>query len=1061
MQFWHSFLITALLVQIGIAPSDTRGGELTPSSATAPPHLHTIALNGHNFTLPAGFTIEQVTTTDLVPRPIVADFDEQGRLYVADSSGSNDPVETQLEKKPHRIVRLVDSDGDGKFDKQTVFADKLMFPAGILYYRGSVYVTAPPAIWKLTDTNDDGVADKREIWFDAKTLTGCANDLHGPYLGRDGWIYWCKGAFAEQTYDLPRGPNRQIQPWKTRAAHIFRARPDDGKNQAGGIEPVMNGGMDNPVDVVQLASGERIFSCTFLQHPGGGNRDGLIHAVYGGVWGKDHDVIYEHPWTGPEFMPVMTHLGPAAPSGLTEYEASTFGADYTGNLFAANFNLHKVTRHKLIPDGATYRTEDSDFVVSDQFDFHPTDVLADADGSLLIIDTGGWYKLCCPTSQLHKPDVLGAIYRVRKINAPRIDDPRGLKIDWEKSTPQKLVELLADSRPAVCVRAIEELSLTNLEVIPLLADTLKNSPPPPAGINAIWAACRREDGRKIPLLALCILDKSGQVHQAALHAISVWRDRDPATIARVSEFLTDPNPQVARAAAECLGRVGTAQNYPAILEALENTNDRIIRHSLTYALIEIGDEEALLKHLTDKATPAKSRLAVWVALDQLHSNKPNYGNLAVELATADPASVPTLWWLMRRHSAAADALAGQVREMLNSAQEFTPQQANLLAQAGWLVEQPAIQNIIGQKLGDANISESQQIKALQLVEQARLRDLPQDWVPLFAKLLTGSEKIRAAAIQALAATSLSAEQQSELKNPLLALANDAQVPIPVRLGAMSLFPPNEVSATPELLQTIWQAYDARAGQPFDFTPLARLKMTAAQLRDILPRIASCGPLEIEPLVSLYAQSRDDALAAKLLDELEKSPAAANLQPEVLAAALRNVSEELRARGADILRGKAQTTDEQRARLEELLARLPKGNIRRGQAVFVSSRAACQACHAIGYVGGNVGPDLSAIGKIRQRRDLLESILYPSSSLVRSYEPVAITTRDGRTHNGVIRGENDHELRLATGPNQELRLPRDQIEDRQESKISVMPAGLDQQLTEQELADLVEFLLSRN
>ena len=57
-------------------------------------------------------------------------------------------------------------------------------------------------------------------------------------------------------------------------------------------------------------------------------------------------------------------------------------------------------------------------MTSPDLDFHPTDVLEDADGSLLVVDTGGWYKLCCPTSQLHKPDVLGGVYRVRRQGAP-------------------------------------------------------------------------------------------------------------------------------------------------------------------------------------------------------------------------------------------------------------------------------------------------------------------------------------------------------------------------------------------------------------------------------------------------------------------------------------------------------------------------------------------------------------------------------------------------------------------------------------------------------------------
>src|SRR6185503_16876962 len=165
-------------------------------------------------------------------------------------------------------------------------------------------VSAPPSIWKLTDTDGDGVADQRVEWFQGKTLTGCANDLHGPYLGPDGWIYWCKGAFAEQSYKLPND-----REFKTKASHIFRCRPD-----GSGIEPVMTGGMDNPVEVAFTPGGERIFTTTFFQFPAGGRRDGLIHAIYGGVYGKSHDVLDEHKKTG-DLMPVLTQLGAAAPCG--------------------------------------------------------------------------------------------------------------------------------------------------------------------------------------------------------------------------------------------------------------------------------------------------------------------------------------------------------------------------------------------------------------------------------------------------------------------------------------------------------------------------------------------------------------------------------------------------------------------------------------------------------------------------------------------------------------------------------------------------------------------------
>src|SRR5262249_18361298 len=153
------------------------------------------------------------------------------------------------------------ADEGGRFRRGAVFADRMMFPEGVLWFAGSLYVAAPPSIWKLTD--DGGEAVRRVEGVRGKTLTGCANDLHGPYLGPEGWIYWCKGAFARQPSERPGRP-----PFVTRASHIFRCRPD-----GTGLEPVMTGGMDNPVEVAFTPGGERIFTTTFLQHPGGGLRD--------------------------------------------------------------------------------------------------------------------------------------------------------------------------------------------------------------------------------------------------------------------------------------------------------------------------------------------------------------------------------------------------------------------------------------------------------------------------------------------------------------------------------------------------------------------------------------------------------------------------------------------------------------------------------------------------------------------------------------------------------------------------------------------------------------------
>jgi putative heme-binding domain-containing protein len=149
--------------------------------------------------------------------------------------------------------------------------------------------------------------------------------------------------------------------------------------------------------------------------------------------------------------------------------------------------------------------------------------------------------------------------------------------------------------------------------------------------------------------------------------------------------------------------------------------------------------------------------------------------------------------------------------------------------------------------------------------------------------------------------------------------------------------------------------------------------------------------------------------------------------------------------------------QQSQRLEETLAALPAGDIRRGQTIFNSTRVSCRNCHTIGYVGGKIGPDLTRIGQIRQSRDLVESILFPSASFVRSYEPVLVRTSEGQVHSGNLKKDAPDEIILTFAADKEVRIARDEVDELLPGKLSIMPAGLDKQLTLQELADLVEFL----
>ncbi len=1020
-------------------------GPALPARAAenAPNAVH---LNGQQFSLPAGFEIELVAGPPVVDRPIVADFDDQGRLYVADSSGSNDKVQQQLAEKPHRIMRLEDADGDGRFETRTLFADRMMFPEGVMWYDGSLYVATPPSIWKLTDADGDGVAERREEWFQGKTLTGCANDLHGPYLGPDGFIYWCKGAFAQQTYECPGRP-----PFVTRASHIFRCRPDGTE-----LEPVMTGGMDNPVDVVFLPDGERIFTTTFLQHPGGGLRDGLLHAVYGGVYGKVHDVLEGHPRTSPDVMPVLTHLGPAAPCGLACYESQVFGPGFQTNLFAALFNMHKVTRHVLQPAGATFQSTDSDFLVSDSQDFHPTDVFEDADGSLVVLDTGGWYKLCCPTSQLHKPDRLGAIYRIRRSGAKHVEDPRGRQVDWPRLPAEQLEAYLADPRPAVRRRAIATLASRGANGVSTLRAAVEANPSADARRNAVWAASRMAQPAARDIARRALGDKHESVVLAALHSISLLRDR--AAAPQLLKLFDGGSPRVQRAAAEALGRIDSPAAVPVLLQAAGTAGDRVLEHSLIYALIEIAAPRETALGLA--SAHAATQRAALVALDQMPAGGLGPETVARFLTVNDAPLKQTAAWVAGRHADWGDVLAEQLRPRL-AADLSLSERGELEELLARLSRAEAIQQLLGTRLIATDATDGERRSVLRVMALSRIKPVPAGWVAGLTQAVAGAEPgLALAAVAVVRDLPIPREQADKLAPALVELARRDSPSDELRLAALAAVP-GGLNPVPDDLFDFLTSRLAAGQLPgvrsAAVEVVSRARLSRRQLLALADALAQIGPLELDRFLAAYETSSDDEVGLKLLRALGDAPTFSSLRVEMLKPRLAKFGPPVQAAAAALYAKILVGAAEQTAQLEKLLAALPAGDHVRGQAVFNNAKAACATCHAIGYLGGRLGPDLTRIGQIRNERDLLESVVFPSASFVRSFEPVVAVTKAGKTFSGVLRKDAADEIVLAKGPNEEFRIARNEIDELLPGTVSIMPQGLDRQLTPQELADLVAFL----
>jgi putative membrane-bound dehydrogenase-like protein len=993
------------------------------------------------FTVPPGFEIALVAGPPLVNRPIEADFDEQGRLYVTDSSGSSDKVEKQLEEKPHRIVRLEDTDGDGVFDKSVVFADRMMFPEGAMWLDGSLYVSAPPSIWKLTDTDNDGIADTREEWFNGKTLTHCANDLHGPYLGPDGWIYWSKGAFAEQTYERQGKP-----PLVTKAAHIFRRRP------AGGLaEPVMTGGMDNPVGVTFTSTGERLFTTTFIEHPQAGRRDALVHAIYGGVYGKPHDVIDGHPQTG-DLMPVLSELGAAAPTGVTRYQSSVFGPGYKDNVFVAQFNMQKVSRHVLTPTGASFTSKDSDFVTSSNRDFHPTDVLEDADGSLLVIDTGGWYKLCCPTSQLAKPDVLGGIYRIRRRGAVVPNDPRGRGLDWTTMTADRLASLLGDARPEVRKRAIEQLAKLGPAAIHTLGAALRSSSVE-ARRNAVWALTRLDGADAREATRYALIDADPGVRQTALMSAALWRDAGALPQARAA--LATKSPAIQRVAAEALGRIGDAAAVPDLLAASAQKLDRALEHAMIYALIEIADGTSTRAGLTSSSV--RTHRAALIALDQMTPAALEAPTVVSLLDSPDATLNKTAWWIAARHPNWGTQLRGYFDQRLEKL-GGKDERDDLVAKLSQFSRSPAIESRLASLAADG--PPEARVVAMRAMAASKARELPQPWIVPLTKALAAGGDVTRAAVATARALPAPKDAGPGLNEALVKVARDAGNPGDVRLDALAAVAGGLQSVDGDLFALLSSSLAPSAPATTRLAAAAVLEQAAldrAQLLSLASTLKASGPLELPRLLPAFDRGSDDEVGGAMVSALSESTARGSVRPDVLRLRLAKYSPAIQQRGEALLASLTADTAAQLKKLEELLAAVPNGDPRRGQLLFNSAKAACSTCHAIGYHGGTLGPDLTSIGQIRTERDLLEAIVFPNASFARGYEPVVITTKNGQTIGGLLHNDGPDDMVLLTGPEAQTRIDKLTIANMEPGTVSLMPAGFGELLSRPELADLLAFL----
>lgn len=244
------------------------------------------------------------------------------------------------------------------------------------------------------------------------------------------------------------------------------------------------------------------------------------------------------------------------------------------------------------------------------------------------------------------------------------------------------------------------------------------------------------------------------------------------------------------------------------------------------------------------------------------------------------------------------------------------------------------------------------------------------------------------------------------------------------------------------------------------TVLAQGRLAETQLLQLATQYLPTADAFILPrLVPVFKGRYSSEIGKQLANALTNSASLDSYTEAMLLGVFEQYPPDVKP-AVDQLITKLKTVHEERIeRIQILENQIGKGNMENGRTLFFG-KAVCSTCHTLGSEGGKLGPDLTSIQKDRSAHDLLEAIVYPGLSFVREYETYRVKTTSGE-YDGIIQQQSPSGILLNTAPETSIQIARHEIESMEIVDVSLMPQGLDKLLTEEEMADLMAFIIGQD
>ncbi|MCR9244822.1 MAG: HEAT repeat domain-containing protein [bacterium] len=973
---------------------------------------------------------------------------------------------SDYENYHERVRMLVDTDRNGTLDRSTVFAtgfNKLEdgIASGVLPVGNDVYFTNIPKLWRLRDTDGDGVADEREALHDGygvhTSLIG--HDLHGLIVGPDRRLYFSIG---DRGFHVEHEGKTHAYPHE---GAVLRCELD------GSDLEVVHRGLRNPQELAFDQWGDLF---TGDNNSDGGDRARLVQIVPGadsgwrigfqwlsdrGAWNREKMWHPRHPGQPAWILPPIANFA-NGPSGLAYDPGVGLPERYRDCLFLCDFRggttYSGIWAVRLARAGAGYELESR---MKPVWRALATDVDFGPDGSLYFSDwVTGWDK----TGK-------GRIYRVRsrqmKNDMTLRNTARLLASDLSQCPQTQLRGLLR--HPDRRVRQSAQFALVDQNARDALAAAADSDESRLARLHGIWGLgiLGRKDSSALEPLTTLLDDGDGDIR--AMAARTLGDARHEQATGKLVKLLEDVSSRVRREAALAIARIGPAASRRAtkpLIELLRQNDDRdaVLRHAAVQALTQIAKPTALHPHIGNGSRAV--RLGVLLALARQQDARvadfltDHEVTLRYEAARAIhqepiPAALPALARLVgddRSDAGAIDWRALNANRMLGDVEcgERLVHAASLTAHlprtrieaieilAEW--QEPHGQDrifgnwrpcshpgaervvelfasVVPELLQDKTVAEAA-AKAAGRLELAQCR-------PDLAKLVPDAEASTGARVAALNA--LAKMNAPELANAVAAIG--AKAPVPLRKRAVELLAKTAPEKAVPVLSTL--AANASIGE----------RQSA---------FIALGDMQHESATAVLRE-----WLGRFVADPKSVPAGAHL--ELVEAAAKHDDPELQR-----LLGQRAADDAKAGALGSWRVALEGGNARKGRSIFFDNEATrCTRCHKVAGNGGDAGPVLDGIGKQRNRNYLLEALIAPSARIAEGFGSTTIELHNGNVHTGFVTRDQGGSLTIMNVDGKATNIDWAHIKTRKADGASAMPP-MGGTLDRRQIRDLVEYLSRR-